>query len=407
MAVATPALSMRTYPLLFRQYVLRNVQMTLEQVRSSGDTLAAAVKEQAFHILDFALRLEESWPGLRELLLALLPYIGRWGERRRWIAYLERALALSQQRHDRVAEAQFAWSLGVLMRQLGELATAERHLQHCVALTAGLASPHLQAKALTELALLAQMQHQLAAAKTLVAQAHQQLAPDDRERAPGHSVLGDVFSEEQNWVRAAHEIEQAIALWTAQGQHVFAASGWRGLARVRYGEKDYPAAIHCYEQALALYDRAGEQIQRAIAGIGLAGFYVGQRQPHLALPWLATAEATLLPLHDQFHLAMLYLNYGIAQRMLGAWSDALHALTKSLTYYTTIGDALRQVNVLTEMSEVYLVMDDQRHLATTLAQAQSLFAQLPVTPRVLASQQAFNQLQQRAEARNQQNSLLL
>jgi len=383
-----------TYPLVFRQYILRNVQLSLEQVRRSGATLTDTVKTQALHILDFALRLDDGWSSLRDLLYSLSPYMARGGDRRQWVAYVERTLHLCQCGHDRAAEAQFTWTLGVLWRQLGDLAAAERYLLRSRTLATATGQARLCAQVLTELAHLAQLQHRLTDATAFVKQAHDLLPPDDSECAAGHSVLGDVYFEEQQWSHAAVAFERAIALWNMHGQRAFAASGWRGLARVRWGQGDCAVAIACYERAIALYEESDEAVQRAIACIGLGGLYAGQGTPQRALPWLAQAEAVLLPIQDHYHLAMLYTNYGIVHRMVGEWQAATVALHKSLAYYADLGDLARQVNVLTELATVYVQAGVETAARQTLTQAQSLLAALPDWPVATYYQTLIAQMEQ-------------
>lgn len=390
------------YPLVFRRYLLRSLQLMLDQVRHLGDaltetmteTMAETLQSQALHLLDFALRFDDAWPLLRELLLRLSPFITRLGEQRRWLAYLIQALPLCQCRNDRVAEAHFTWTIGVLTRRLGDLPTAERYLTQSQALAVTLADPHLCANALTELAYLMQMQHRLAAAKALIQQAHALLPADDPLRAPGYSVLGDVLFEEQQWVAAAAMTEQAIALWSTHGQSLFAASGWRGLARIRWRQGDAAAAVACYERAIACYEERQERVQQAITCIGLGGLYAGLADGAQALPWLAQAEQILLPLRDTYHLVMLYTNYGIAYRLLGQWQPAVDALQKSLLYAHELQDQARQVNGLTELAAVYQACGQHALSQQTLAQAQTLLALLPDWPDVMHYQTLITQMMQ-------------
>jgi tetratricopeptide (TPR) repeat protein len=383
------------YPLIFRRYILRNLQISLEQVRQSGDTLAEAIQQQALHILDFALRFEESWPILCELLLHLSPFMERLGEYRRWLAYLTQALALCRRCHDQEAEARLTWTAGVLSRRLGDLLTAEHYLQQSQTLAAALLyEQRLRANALTELAHVIQMQHRLVEAKALIQQAHTLLSPDDPLRAPGYSVLGDVFFEEQNWAAAAALTEQAIALWNAHGQRVFAASGWRGLARIRWRQGDASAAVVCYERAIACYEASHEQVQQAITCVGLGGIYAGLADGAQALLWLAQAEQILLPLQDTYHLAMLYTNYGIAYRLLRQWPQAVDALHKSLAYAQELGDQERQVNGLTELATVYQACEQVSQARHTLIQAQNLLDQLSTWPDAAHYQALITQMLQ-------------
>jgi len=379
--VAASAMAASTtvaYPLVFRRYLLRGLQLTFDQVRSAGDTLTTTVQNQALHLLDFALRFDDAWPLLRELLLALLPFMEQPGEQRRWLAYLHQALPRCT--NDQEAEARFTWTLGVLSRRFGDLLAAERYLHQSQTAAAALADQRLRAGALTELAYVVLMQHRLAEAKRLIDQAHTLLPADDPLRAPGYAVLGDLLFEEQNLAAAATMTEQAISLWNAHGQTVFAASGWRGLARIRWRQGDGVTAVACYERAIACYEASHGRVQQAITCVGLGGLYAGLADGAQALLWLAQAEQILLPLQDTYHLAMLYTNYGIAYRLLRQWPQAVDALHKSLAYAQHLGDQARQVNGLTELATVHQAWEQFALARQTLTQAQNLLDQLSTWP---------------------------
>jgi tetratricopeptide (TPR) repeat protein len=350
------------------------------------------VQNQVLHILDFALRFDDAWPLLRELLFLLLPLIERLGEQRRWLPCFAQALPLCRRAHDREAEARFTWTLGVLSRRLGDLPAAERYLTQSQTVAAALADQHLRASALTELAYLLQMQHRLAEATALIQQAHTLLPPDDPLRAPGYSVLGDVLFEEQQWGAAAAMTEQAIALWTTHGQTLFTASGWRGLARIRWRQGDVAAAVACYERAIACYEERQERVQQAITCIGLGGLYAGLADGAQALGWLAQAEQILLPLGDTYHLAMLYTNYGIAYRLLRQWQPAVDALQKSLAYSGELNDFARQINSLTELATVYHEWGKPTLAQQPLTQAQNALNHLPDWPDAMHYQTVIAQM---------------
>ncbi len=368
------------YPHVFRRYLLRSLQLLLDQVRRSGDILTETVQTQALHLLDFALRFDDAWPLLRELLLHLSPFMERLVEQRRWLACVTLALPLCHRFHDRITAAHFTCTLGVMSRRLGDLPAAERYFIQSRTLAAAVGELRLCASVLTELAYLMQMHHRLPQAKALIQQAHDLLPMDDPLRAPGYAVLGDVFFEEQRLVAAATVTEQAIALWLAHEQPIFAASGWRGLARIRWRQGETAVAIGCYERAIACYAAGQDRFQQAITCVGLGGLYAGLTEADQALAWLAQAEQILLPLQDTYHLAMLYTNYGIAYRLLRQWPQAVDALHKSLAYAQHLGDQARQVNGLTELATVQLAWEQFALARQTLTQAQNLLDQLSTWP---------------------------
>src|SRR5688500_9925781 len=86
--IAKPEAPGADYPALFRAYVLRGLQHVLACVRATADLLADDVREEALHTLSFALRLDDAWPLVRDLLLAMAPKLEQVGYRDDWILYL-------------------------------------------------------------------------------------------------------------------------------------------------------------------------------------------------------------------------------------------------------------------------------------------------------------------------------
>ncbi len=382
------------YPARFRQQILNTLEISLQDVCIAGTRLSEEVKEQALHILEFALKIAEAWPNVRKLILQLSPYLERNGDRRRWIYLLSHALRLAEQIQDQVTAAQFHWSLGLLLRQISDFTAAEAHLQqsHQLATTTGLVA--LAARALTERAHLLQMHHRLAEAKAFIMEVQQLLPPNNPDRAAAYSVLGDIYYAEAQWAQAVDATERAIALWEGAGQLADAAGGWRGLARVRWATGDWEAAAACYERALALYADADNPLQRALTALGFGALYLDRGEPRRAFPHFVAAEAILRPVEDHFHLAMLDLNYGIAHRMTGEWELALQALERSLAYYQSTADYARQINLLIELATLHLAMARIDHARVCLTDAQRLLIQSPTQGSL---QQAYDTIHQQLE----------
>ena len=73
---------------MFQDYIRAGVQASLARVQAVEHTLPELDRQQAWHLLSFALDLPEVWDETRALLLALAPKMEQAGFRMEWLVYL-------------------------------------------------------------------------------------------------------------------------------------------------------------------------------------------------------------------------------------------------------------------------------------------------------------------------------
>src|SRR5262245_19853949 len=100
------------YLSIFQRYITRSISSLVTRIGTELTVLSNESREQAWHLLDYGLKLTHCWEVVRELLLALAPRMEREGFRREWLPYLERGLAFSRRVHDTSGEAQLSLHIG-------------------------------------------------------------------------------------------------------------------------------------------------------------------------------------------------------------------------------------------------------------------------------------------------------
>ena len=78
---------MQTPQALFTNYIIAGVGASLARVRTAEYVVADVDRQQAWHLLSFALKVEEAWPVTRALVVALAPKLELAGCREDWIPY--------------------------------------------------------------------------------------------------------------------------------------------------------------------------------------------------------------------------------------------------------------------------------------------------------------------------------
>ena len=204
-AAATTVAADNSYAALFLDYINRSLAESLATVRAVETKLPDEERVQACHVLDFGLRMADTWPHARELTVAVAPYVERSGQWENWNQQLQRAIDLAEQiqdvdgklglmvfvarltqRQGRVAETIYYYrrvirlarqtgnrfeearacsNLGYLFTETGRFLRAEVLCQHALAVFTDLQSSHGLAHTNNHLGLLYTRQRRYASAE--------------------------------------------------------------------------------------------------------------------------------------------------------------------------------------------------------------------------------------------------
>ncbi|MBV7330702.1 tetratricopeptide repeat protein [Chloroflexi bacterium TSY] len=313
-------------------------------------------KEQALHILDFALNHEDAWTVILELLLALAPKMERLGHRRDWLGYLERGIKRCHLMQDWQCEGKLQLHIGVLQRLLGDLDQARRSFRRSVACYEQTDDKVGQARAWNELAVVSHRQRNLDQVKTFVDRSLTLLESQHPERARCYTILGEWAFEQKQWQQALDYYQKSLTLREDQGHAHQIAWALNDIGRVFHHQGQYHTALTYYERALALINRTQEPVQWSLMQMNRGAVYLVQGQAEDALRLFEDMVSTLQNSQDNYHLSMVYHNQAMAHQALQQWPLAVESYQYSVQLAQRSGDIASVVNALDGLGTTYMSM---------------------------------------------------
>lgn len=378
------------YPALFRQHVRRSVQAVFARAqRESTPGLNEAGRTRIFAVLDYALRLADAWPTVRELLRVLSPQFnlgGYWGQ---WLPYLERGIALGEKYQDQAIIAALSCDLGLLYQRLGKLDIAETHLAHACTIARAAQETTILGAALQQWAEVERLRRRYAECTALLAEAQTLFAETDPAQAHGLFIAGKAALDQHDLTAATSAFTEAIRLWQLEDNQGRIAVCIQNLGRIAVANGELTTAISLYEQALNLLNIANDRSNIPVVQINLGIAYYTQQRYEQALSFYQEAETSLLAMNDDRYLAMVYNNVGLVYTVWGKWLEAAVNLQRSLALHQQIGDKKAWVNTQGNLGIVYL---EEASYDQAIATFQAALAELQTTPHDPEYDRLWNEL---------------
>jgi tetratricopeptide (TPR) repeat protein len=342
------------YITLFHRYISRSIEKLRARLGPELEGLTNETREEAWHLLDYALKLAHGWEVARELLLALAPRMERDGFRHEWLPFLERGIDACQRAHDAGSEAQLALYIGRLHRLRGDYAPAVTWFEQSAGLCGESGDKAGRAKALNQLAYVARLQSEYGVTTELVQQALSLLDEDDVERAHSHWVLGTMGTSTLAWADAEFHHNAAWQIWQKAGDQQRAAWSLQNLGNTLRGAGRYAEAADVIQQAIVLLGQLHDPVNQAIARMNRGVVHIYDQDPAQALALFQLAEPVFRQVGDQLHLGMIYVNMMIVQRELGHLEAAAESGLKAVRFFEVLDDLKMVANAKDELGLVYL-----------------------------------------------------
>ena len=365
------------YISLFHRYISRSIEALATQIGPAPQELNSETREQAWHLLDYALKLAHGWQVAGQLLLTLAPLMEREGFRREWLPFLERGVACAQRAGDLRGEAHLALYVGRLFRLRTDYGAANQWLERSATLFQQVDDGARRARALNQLAYVARLQNNFDHAKALVTEAFALLDEDDVERASCHWVLGTIANVLLQWDEGEYHNRRAYEIWQTAGDQQRAAWGLQNLGHTLRGAGRYTEAAANIERAIQLLGELHDPVNQAIARMGLGIIHIYNHAPDKALALFQLAEPIFRQVGDQLHLAMVYTNMTIVQRDLGHFAASAQSGQRALYHAQVINDPKIAANAADELGTTHLANEDYAEAEATLTTGLELIAQVP------------------------------
>ncbi len=337
---------MQTHQSLFVSYIVAGVTTSWQQVHATKTLLTEPIRQQAWHILSFALDVPAAWPMTRHLLLTLAPKMEQAGFRDAWIPYLEKGFVCAQAAGDEQTAAECELQIGLLYRLQSRFEEAMRWTTASVEHFATQGETQGQARALNELAWLEHLQHRYDHATHHVEQALALLEADDPERAMCYRVQGMIAIGQRQWEQAVNLHHKAFILFQQLGDARKAA--W-SIQNVGYALKevgDLDKAEDYLQQAAARLEELQDQYHLAIVRMNLANVFVWQGKTKQAQELLVMARQIFRNYGDLFNQARVLTNLGVVLLEIHAFAEAQSVFISAATLYKALGDQIWHINAL-------------------------------------------------------------
>ncbi|MER2600671.1 MAG: tetratricopeptide repeat protein [Caldilineales bacterium] len=362
------------YAELFRRYIDRSLQAALADLQARSGPLAEDSRDQALHVLEFALTLPDFWPASGELLLVLAPKLEQAGQYPRVLPLLQRSVALCRGPADWAMQAELELHQAQALMALGDLSAAQAGLAASVQHAQAAGDPTRQAAALNRWAYLDHLQCRPTQAQARLTQALALIEPNQDEIIYARFVQGMVALAARDWSSALLHLQAALQGWQQRGDAVRYARSLTNLGTAYGGAGRRAEAITCYQQAINEMQTLGDIVNAAATHMNLGNLYNESGDVVRALAHYSQAEPVLRAVRDQVRLARLNVNLGLAYSRGGQWPNALTTLQTAVDYYLDLGDPRGAANALDALAEVHLLRGDKEAALPPLHQAKSLLA---------------------------------
>ena len=161
--------------------------------------------------------------------------------------------------------------------------------------------------------------------------------------------LGLVDTGACDYPRAMASCQEALAMSRAIGNDRGVAESLLGLSHVHLATGNYRAAAESCRQALKLYRPLGEPLKQTCVLLNLAAASVMTGDRARAVTGLDQAKATLEDLGDQYLQGLMLITTGVVQRFLENYGTAEASLRAAIEHFHAISLAGNEAVALNEL----------------------------------------------------------
>lgn len=367
-------------PVLFRIGIMRTLPYLLARFRQAETHAREIDRKQAQRVLSYTIKLDEVWPQVRDLLIAMAPKMEQAGHRDDWVVLLEAGIEKSQKLGDLEAEAELRFHLGVLYNELARYDEARSQFEGSAAYFQNINHSDKQARALNSLANVKRCQRRFDEAKQLVDTALELFGQEKAGQLHSYLVLGLIAMEQYNWLEAYNFFSKSLALSELTDNQRMIAWNLNNLCITSWGLKRYEDAITYYERAMSLFHIIQDPVHSATAKMNLGIVYVELGRYSEALKLYLVIESIFVQTQDKLRLAMLNNNKGMVYHQLQQCNEAENAYKLSIELWQQIGNIQSLVNVMDNLGLLYLAQGLYDNAIATFQDALNQLAQIKNDP---------------------------
>jgi tetratricopeptide (TPR) repeat protein len=349
---------LNNYRSTFQQFIHAGLRASLARVQAAEPIVPEVERQQAWHMLSFALGAPEVWEATRSLLLALAPKMEQAGFRQEWLPYLEQGVQVSQHQQDYLAEAELALQIGILQRLLSKFDLARQWLTASLTQSVAFKQIDNQVQALNELAWLDYLQQRYQGAAAYAQQALALIGDNGAERGMSYRVLGMIASDQERWQEAETYHRMTVEIFEAEGSLRKIARGLANLADALRGQGRFQESILYHQRVIGVFKGLGDVHHLAIAQMNLGIVYHKCQEVEQALIHYQKADGLFRKLYDKINLAHNCTNLGISYLGHHEIAKAEKNFCEAITIYQELEETGWRLNAMDGLAMALIA--DQR-----------------------------------------------
>lgn len=382
---------------LLHQQSIANVKHWLSQIEENPQsaTLIAKEYENLLRALESVIKHPKNLQLTYTLVQALHPTVIDFADWDRWLVYLQKTLAQSQQFQDSQKIAKLSVQIGGIFARLGSINEAESSLLFGAEQYRKLDQQADYARTLAKLGILYDLQGDMSKGVSLCKKSLTiaQNIKDDWAMAEVNLNLSYIFYRARSWKASLETVQKAYDYFLKLNRSLEARKALVNIVAISAEMGDW-SQVETLSQGLmddlmALEDvRTMNHLKNIL---GVVAF--SQSNYRLAESYWQEALTLQSQIQEPSEMASLQNNLGMAYTKLNEWDAAEEMLQKAIHTYEDLGDIYHWANALDNLADLYESQGNLEECQSTIQLAIRGLQTIKDTPH---AHELLNQLQNRA-----------
>jgi len=336
------------YATLFLDYINRSLAESLATVRAVTTKLPDEERVQACHVLDFGLRMADTWPQARELTVAVAPYVERSGQWENWHQQLQHAITVAEQQQDVASKLQLMSLLARIAQRQGRLAETIYYYRRVIRLARRSGHRFEEARACSNLGYLFTETGRFLRVEVLCQHALAVFTDLQSSHGLAHTNnhLGLLYTRQRRYAAAEAHLKVACDLWQDLQDHHSLFYGNLNLGLLYIETDRLDDALQSLDLALQIAEDSGETAEIAKIWNNLGIIYLKLRDFSLAESYFGKAQHIFSQLSNVAELAKAHYNLGLTYQHLEKGQGALQHLEQALSLFQSLQDSVAETKTL-------------------------------------------------------------
>jgi tetratricopeptide (TPR) repeat protein len=345
----------------FRQTVLTNIHYWQAWLEPNMNNAVLLDRESSAIVkaISFALKSEEAWSSVFELVTTLSPLMERRGHWDMWHWVLTRSLEVARRLEDGAGEVTLSALLARLLFQQSRFKEATTCYRRTIQLARQMEDQFNEARACTNLGYYFIVQGHWYRAEVLCCLALElfEQLDSDHGRAHTENHLGILYTQQGQWVKAEQHLEQACAIWEEIDDQHGLMRGFVNLCLLYNSMKLPDKALAVAEKAFRQAKITGEELETGRIHLNVGTAYKFNGKLEEAEVYTRKAQIIFRRLSNIHGLINVLNNLGEIYLLRREWASATMHLIEALQGYRQLKNKHGEVQTIIHLANCELLQD--------------------------------------------------